>query len=145
MLPSSKASWGSKTESERKQRGHPCSYNLLLFVNLKSCDEFVVKYTHIVSLNNYTHGISFLNLIKTSGAYIFNCLCYCIYGDCNLSFFSYFWVRPIQFCLQHSCLSCAALWYTVRISEVQQSWAHQPVWIIKVGLFLSPIRILSYI
>lgn len=52
MLPSSKASWGSKTESARKQRGAPGSYNLPLSENLESCNEFDVKYTRVVSLYN---------------------------------------------------------------------------------------------
>lgn len=51
-LPNSKASWGSKTESERNQRGAPGSYDLPLSGNLESHNEFDIKFTHIVSLYN---------------------------------------------------------------------------------------------
>lgn len=45
----------------------------------------------------------FQTQLKTRAAYILNCLCYCSYGDCNLSFCFYFWVKPIPFCLLHVC------------------------------------------
>lgn len=48
MLPSSKASWGSKTVSKEAEG----SYNLPLSGNLESCNEFDVKYTQVVSLYN---------------------------------------------------------------------------------------------
>lgn len=43
MVPSFKASWGSKTASARKQRGAPGSYNLPFFENLEGGNELHIK------------------------------------------------------------------------------------------------------
>lgn len=59
-LPSSKASWGDKTEPERKQRVAPGSYNWALSGNLGSCNEFDFKYIHLVSLYNCKSPQNFL-------------------------------------------------------------------------------------